>query len=110
MDTLACPYCRFAKCGRSVLQPFRPTVTFGCLEELKMELTHNEKQTLVLALGRAIEPENRALENCVRLANPTEISRDKTTANVRPGEIDKAIAARKRVVQELEDLRTRLTS
>ena len=64
-----------------------------------MELTSNEKQTLVLALGRAIEHEARALENCIREARP---------GNRRAGEIDTAIKHRQRVVKELTELRQRL--
>jgi hypothetical protein len=65
-----------------------------------MELTHSEKQTLVLALGRAIEYEARAFENCIKEAHPN---------NHRAGEIDVAIKHRQRVMRELEELRQRLT-
>jgi hypothetical protein len=64
-----------------------------------MELTHSEKQTLVLALGRAIEHEARALESCIKDAHPN---------NRRAGEIDVAIKHRQRVMKELEQLRQRL--
>jgi hypothetical protein len=64
-----------------------------------MELTHSEKQTLVLALGRAIEHEARALESCIKEAHPS---------NRRAGEIDVAIKHRQRVVKESEELRLRL--
>ena len=67
---------------------------------MKVELTSNEKQTLVLAIGVAIQREHEALENCIREAHPN---------NRRAGEIDTAIKHRQRVMKELEELRQRLT-
>jgi hypothetical protein len=64
-----------------------------------MELSKSETQIVVLALGRAIEHEARALENCIKEAHPS---------NRRAGEIDVAIKHRQRVMKELEQLRQRL--
>jgi hypothetical protein len=78
--------------------PTRPLL-LGC-GKVKVELTSNEKQTLVLAIGVAIQREHEALENCIREAHPN---------NPRAGEIDIAIRQRQRVLQELVQLRERLT-
>jgi hypothetical protein len=71
------------------------------LIDAAMQLTKNEKQTLVLALGRALEHEARALENCISQTHPR---------NPHLPELDKAIQHRRRTLQELEQLRTRLTT